>query len=248
MSPTRRDPLQFTLLGLQIGAPELLENRLPGPDAGTAAGTFRTAMRKIAVPGPVLATATGLIGDDVASTDAHGGTENAVCVYCAAHYATWQTDRVVAASGLGAFGDFGENLTLGMPPGGRPAAPGALHAGVTEDDVCIGDVFTTGVVEFEISKPREPCSKLNRRWGVPDLRERVRDTNRCGWYMRVRREGFVSAGDTLTLIARPNPAWTVARAHRHLYFQEDGPAGDVALSTLPGLAESWQARFARKLQ
>jgi len=34
---------------------------------------------------------------------------------------------------------------------------------------------------------------------------------RSGWYYQVAREGVVQAGDAVRCVARPNPAWTIAR-------------------------------------
>ena len=34
-------------------------------------------------------------------------------------------------------------------------------------------------------------------------------SGRTGWYLRVREEGSVERGDTLTLMDRPFPRWTV---------------------------------------
>ena len=57
-------------------------------------------------------------------------------------------------------GAFGENFTL---------------EGLTEADVCIGDVFSVGAAVVQISQPRQPCWKLARRWQISSV----------GWAIRV---------------------------------------------------------------
>ena len=91
------------------------------------------------------------------------------------------------------YGAFGENLTI---------------AGLSEESVCIGDIFRIGDVTFEVSQPRQPCWKLARRWRMHELLGLVVRNGRSGWYLRVLEEGWIEAGMPVELIERPNPAWS----------------------------------------
>lgn len=174
------------------------------------------------VAGPVRVTTTGLVGDGQADLVNHGGAEKAVLAYSARHYESWRAELNLPEM---PFGAFGENLSV---------------AGLTEDDVCIGDVWGCGGVTLEVSQPRQPCWKLVRRWRVKDLPARVVETGRSGWYLRVLREGELQAGDPLVLHSRPNPDWTVRRAHRVMHSRKHDPNESAAMLAAAGLSLSWQ--------
>jgi MOSC domain-containing protein YiiM len=183
---------------------------------------WRTAFFKSAVARPVHVGEEGLEGDGVADRANHGGIDGAVLAYAAAHYPHWREELPEKDF---AFGGFGENLTI---------------AGLTEDEVCIGDRWRSGEVVFEVSKPRQPCWKLCRRWSQPDLAKRVVQTGRGGWYLRVRETGIVSAGATIELEHRPHPEWSVTRVNRLFYGIDRDPAAARELAALPALSLSWR--------
>src|SRR5437899_1869213 len=98
-----RRPLRYPpcvlLLSVQVGLPQ---NRKTG------AVSWRSAIAKRAVAGPVVLGPLGLEGDAHADPRFHGGPERALLAYCAEHYQDW---RAEVGKDLGA-GAFGENLTV----------------------------------------------------------------------------------------------------------------------------------------
>ncbi|MEN2556160.1 MOSC domain-containing protein, partial [Acinetobacter baumannii] len=83
---------------------------------------------------------------------------------------------------------------------------------------------------------RQPCWKLTARFGVADMSMRVQKTGRTGWYYRVLQSGYVAPGDTLALIDRTSPEWTIHRLWRTLYVDTmnlDELAQMAALERLP---------------
>lgn len=184
---------------------------------------WSTGFYKQSVAGPVRLTLTGLAGDGQADRVNHGGPDKAVCVYPAGHYAYWR--RALARPDLPA-GAFGENFTV---------------AGLTETDVCVGDVWGVGTATVEVSQPRQPCWKLARRWRVKDLALQVQQTGFTGWYFRVLAEGTVAAGDGPTLLARPAPAWTVAAANHVMHHSPSDAAAAAGLAAVPQLSARWKA-------
>jgi len=163
---------------------------------------WTSAIRKEPVTGPVALGRSQLSGDQQVNRKYHGGPDKAVCVYAAEHYPHWRATLDLALP----FGAFGENFTV---------------AGIPEDCMCIGDTYAVGSgVEVQVSQPRQPCINLARRWDRPDLPTAMQDTGWTGVYLRVLREGEVSSDDTLTLIARPHPGWTILRVNRLLYGQD----------------------------
>ena len=81
--------------------------------------------------------------------------------------------------------------------------------GQSETDVAIGDTYRIGTAVVQISQPRAPCWKLGRRWNRVDMPKLVLQSGRTGWYLRVLEEGGVERGDTLALVERPFPRWTI---------------------------------------
>ena len=131
---------------------------------------------------------------------------------------------------------FGENL---------------LVAGLEERSVCIGDVWEVGGARLQVSQPRWPCAKIEMYNRLPGLLVRVRATGRYGWLLRVLRSGELGAGDAVSLVERPHPAWPVSRVFANLEGLVAGDPAAVpdarALGGLTALAASWRAGLEKHL-
>jgi len=199
-----------------------VEAVLAGPAvAYTRAGT-RSAIAKTPRPqaqiGPL-----GLVGDAQGDTRIHGGPDKAVHHYALDHYPHWRAE-LGARPVLEAPGAFGENI--------------ASH-GVTEADLCLGDRLRIGSALLEVSQGRQPCWKLNDRFGVSDMALRVQQTLRTGWYYRVIEPGAVRPGDPIERVGRDYPNGNLATLMALLYRRSlDRHALEQAL-TLP-LVPSWR--------
>ncbi len=214
------------LVSLQIGRPaEHISSVKDGKDAEWVSSIWREAVTR-----RVSLSLTDLAGNAQADLKNHGGPDKAVCCYSAEHYAAWRSRLDISETDF-AYGAFGENFTL---------------TGLTEDAVCLGDIYTAGTAKVQISQPRMPCWKVGRRWERPDLPGEMTVTGRTGFYLRVLTEGEVGAGDTLTLQDRPLPDYTVARLNDALYIHKNNPLQDEALARLPLLAEAWRRTFRRR--
>ena len=177
------------LQSVQVGTPHRYDNASVGDGLGHRWETsfFRTPS--------ALARwlyTTHLDGNAQADTKNHGSPDQAVLLYAAAHYPLWraEVDRLEIGPG-----GLGENFTID---------------GLTERTACIGDTYAIGEALIQVSGPRYPCAKIERRWGVAGLTARVAETGRTGWYCRVLREGLVEPGAPVALVERPYPEWIVA--------------------------------------
>jgi MOSC domain-containing protein YiiM len=188
---------------------------------------------KRALPGRVEISKGGLAGDEHGDRRHHGGPEKAIHHYPFDHYAQWREECPGIAWRLGGEGAFGENVST---------------EGMTEAEVCIGDVYRLGTALVQVSQGRQPCWRLNERFGDPAMARRVQETGRTGWYYRVLEEGAVAAGDTLSLVERPAAAWALTRIIHVLYRDPLDVEALAAMSELPALAESWRALARRRLQ
>lgn len=186
---------------------------------------LRSAIFKQAVEGPLRLTTLGLEGDQVADRKNHGGPDQAVLGLPSMHYLRWEEEGHAFEMGA-----FGENF---------------LIDGLDEDEACIGDVFRIGEVEVQVAHPRVPCGTLAKRLKVPVL-QRVWETARGGFYLRVLKPGVVRAGDAVARVAHPHPEWTVRRALHAQWKVKEHPEEALALSALPELSAHWRERLPRQ--
>lgn len=193
-----------------------------------------SAIDKRECAGRVEAGASGLTGDEQADRRHHGGTDKAVHHYPREHYDAWLRELPESCRTLlGRPGAFGENLST---------------IGLDEASVCIGDIWQAGSALLQVTQARQPCWKLNLRFGVADMARRVQDSLRTGWYYRVLRAGTIGAGDALVLVERPGPEWSLQRVLRLLYVDRMNLPALAALAALPGLSDSWRQLAERRLQ
>lgn len=183
---------------------------------------WTTAFFKRPIVGSIAVGPMGLDGDEVADRKNHGGLDKAVLCYSADHVGAWEAELPDLNSEPGAFG---ENLTI---------------RGLCEATVCIGDVWTNGEVQFEVSQPRQPCWKLGRRHRQSDLPKRVVKNGRSGWYVRVLTAGVIESGDRFELVERRHPDWTIAAANSTLYRKDASLASIRGLAAVPQLAAAWR--------
>lgn len=144
---------------------------------------------KRAVPA-AQAAALGLVGDDQVDQSVHGGLAKALYAYPSEHYAFWNTVRRQSlrpdgrARGDGVlpyadlpdlpWGSMGENLTL---------------AGLTEQEMYVGDVLRIGMVELVVTSPRIPCFKFAAVMGFAQAPKLMVQSGYCGCYLEVRTPG-----------------------------------------------------------
>lgn len=173
----------------------------------------------------------GLAGDEQADRRVHGGHDKAIHHYARDHYRAWQ-EELPGHPLLAAPGAFGENIST---------------TGITEADLRIGDRFRLGTALVEVSHGRQPCWKLDHRFGRPGIMKRVVQTGHSGWYYRVLEPGVVQAGDTLELVDRGGSDWTLPRVFDLLVAggHKSDPVAVAALAALPALATAWRDRAAQ---
>ncbi|MCC7053157.1 MAG: MOSC domain-containing protein [Gemmatimonadaceae bacterium] len=245
MTKAIRPPLATHGVVRAVHAGPIRSLRSPREPDGHAT-TWRSAILKAPITRADVRL-LGLAGDEQKETRHHGGPQKAVLVYAAAHYdALWDAvlrphaathaaalramSPSVDASRYG-FGAFGENLTVD---------------GLTDQTVCLGDVWQVGDSEMEITEPRGPCATLARRWLRPALRREVTETAAAGWYNAVRREGAVSPGDDVVLLRRVQEDWTVARVFALLESPRATRGDLMALRDAPGTHAGLRERLTRR--
>jgi len=162
----------------------------------------RTAIRKSPVTGPVRVRELGLDGDQVADTEHHGGTYQAVYAFAREDLGFWTEQlRETVPPGL-----FGENLTT---------------AGIDVNEAVLGERWRIGTALLQVIEVRIPCNVFKNWLGVRGFDntvwvKRFTAEGRPGPYLRVLEEGTLRAGDPITVEHRPEHGVTVSTMFRAL--------------------------------
>jgi|ERR1700728_3676248 len=181
-------------------------------------GEWFSSIARQRAHGAVHLSAAGFAGDKVAQSY-HGGPDAAVCVHLADHYNFWREHYSVGFE----HGHLGENLVV---------------VGVTEAELCAGDVVQIGSALVQVSGPRIPCENQARRAGRANWVKLTIRENRTGFYLRVLEDGEVRDGDAWLLQERLNDRGSIAAVNRCMYLE---------FAEMPGLSEWWKAQFREKL-
>jgi len=202
--------------------------------------SVRTAIFKsplLATAGRVRVERLGVAGDEQANLEVHGGVDKAIYVYPSEHYGPWGEELPAIELPWGAFG---ENLTTGGDE-------------LVESAVRIGDRLRAGSVELVVTQPRLPCYKLGLRLGTDGPIRRMVETDRCGFYCAVEREGEVEVGDPVTIAPGNDAAPTVVEVFRLRTggaLPENADARDLLrrAAAAPALPAAWREHFRARLE
>lgn len=188
---------------------------------------------KCAAPAPWKISTTGLVGDQQGDVVHHGGPEKALHHYPREHCFSFMRENKDLATALDVIPAFGENIST---------------TGMTEWDVCVGDIYRLGTTVLQVSQGRQPCWKLNETFQKSDMAVLVQTTGRTGWYYRVLEEGTVMPGDAFVMLARTRPDWPLARLIRLIYSRSLARDDLAAVADMQDLSQSWRDLAVRRLQ
>ncbi|MEP3422076.1 MAG: MOSC domain-containing protein [Erythrobacter sp.] len=217
---------------------ETLKHSIEAICTGTARpfnGAETSAIAKRPREGLIQFLEDGLAPDEQADRRVHGGPEMAIHLYPLDHHDHWR-EALGAIDLLDEPGAFGSNLAV---------------RGVTEDQVHIGDRFRAGSALIEVSQPRQPCWKIEHRFGKASNSKGMVSTivksGKCGWYFRVIEFGEAQAGDSLERVALGETEWSVARAFAALMAGKASRDELVELSQMEALSPKLRERAQAKL-
>lgn len=198
----------------------------PLPESGRPTGMYKR---------PVAATLAlgveGFDGDTQADRRVHGGPEKALHLYPAAHYAALAAQFPQVAASL-VPGSIGENLST---------------ADLDERDVRIGDVWRLGTAQIQVCQPRNPCWKIDERYGCAGMAAFIVESRITGWYWRVLCPGEVRPGDPLELLEAASRSLTLHDALRLWRAHRSDPADLARLAALPGIAVHWKHKIDQRI-
>jgi MOSC domain-containing protein YiiM len=190
-----------------------------------------TAMYKTQVQGPIELGVEGFVGDQHADLRVHGGPEKAVHLYPSTHYAK------LAAQ----FADVAPLLVRGS------MCENIATADLDEHDVRLGDVWQLGSALIQVCQPRNPCWKIDERFGCDGIALFIDQHLLTGWYWRVLQTGTVNSSDSLVLHEAASQAPTLHQAM--MLWREHRPDLDALsqLAETPGIAKVWQDKIKQRV-
>jgi len=154
---------------------------------------IETGIYKYPVEFPIYLGKEDVVNDQVIDRRYHGGPDKACYLYSANHYPFWKT-RYPDLDWQ--WGMFGENLTV---------------QGLSETEVCIGNIYQVGEAIVQVTQPRQPCFKLGIRFGDQKVVDDFWNLPFPGVYVRVLQSGNVKKGDELELIDRNADGLSISR-------------------------------------
>jgi MOSC domain-containing protein YiiM len=171
-----------------------------------------TGIDKRPVDGPVHVSSpddrgepsgSGLAGDLIGDTAAHGGDDQAVYVYAREDLDRWEQvlDRRLPG------GSFGENLTT---------------TGIDVNEALVGERWRIGEnLVLQVTDPRVPCATFRGFLGLEGWLKTFTLAAVPGTYLRVVEPGEVRAGDALRVEFRPDHDVTVRQVFRAMTRERD---------------------------
>lgn len=189
---------------------------------------IRSAIFKKPVKGKIFLDYLGFEGDSVADPIHHGGQDKAVCVYPFAHFPFWESELSTQLLP----GAFGENLT---------------DDGLTEKEVCIGDIFRIGEAEVQCSQPRQPCHKLVKIFDCPAMARKIQETGFSGYYMRVIKRGWMEPGLAVKRVHGDSARVSVEEANALMYRDKNNYEKTLEILQIDSLSSSWREIFEKRL-
>lgn len=200
----------------------------PGSGIMSSIAKERVAVERLAI------SELNLDGDDQSDRSVHGGLDKAVYAYPSEHLAGWAVDLDQPDLPDSSSAPFGENVST---------------LGVTENDVCIGDVWRWGTAVLQVAQPRWPCQKLTLHRGTAAVGGLMRSTGRTGWYLRVIEVGVVDVAGPISVVERHPAALSVRAANEAMLDRTLTDRSTVeALAVLDGvLADEWRLPLVDRL-
>lgn len=199
----------------------------PLPESGRPTGIYKQA-----VTGPLELGVEGFVGDQQADRRVHGGPEKAVHLYPARHYARLGERFPEAATQL-VPGSLGENIST---------------ADLDENDVRLGDIWQLGDARLQVCQPRNPCWKIDARFGCEGMAAFIAEQRLSGWYWRVLSPGRVAPGDELLPQQLAAGAPTLAAAMALWQAHRPALADLEQLAATAGIAAQWQQKIAQRIE
>ena len=164
-------------------------------------------------------------GDQVLDTKNHGGKDQAVYAYAREDADWWEKEIGLEINN----GRFGENLTT---------------QDIDVTNAIVGEKWALGTCILQVTMPRIPCKVFQGFWQRPNLIKEFTQAQRPGAYLKIIQEGYVSAGDDISVFDIPQHGITI----KDLFMAKGGERSKIKdINLIPGLAlkfKEWSEKIA----
>ena len=143
---------------------------------------FSSAYKKDNYKNSSKVSCIGLQSDIQVDKRFHGGLDKAIHIGSTKHFKQFQTLHNEKLNKLA----IGCNI---------------LIDNYDENDIYLGDIYSIGEVEIEVTQPRQPCWKIGALFGKKVSRF-ITSQSATGWYVRVLKEGIIEVSNQMILKKR----------------------------------------------
>ena len=188
-----------------------------------------TGLFKYPVSFPIFLEKEDVLDDHVIDRRYHGGIDKACYLYSSNHYKYWNSLYPKMEM---QFGMFGENLTV---------------EDLNENKINIGDIYKIGNAVVQVTQPRQPCFKLEFRFGNSPIIDQFIESGFPGVYIRVLQPGEVKTGDKIELVEHKG-SMSVGKVFESLYADRPQKESIIKIINNPHLAESCRRDLLKRLK
>lgn len=169
----------------------------------------------------------GFVLDEQSDRKNHGGIDKAICAYSFDYYKYLEDTYNITFPSCA----FGENLSL---------------SGIKDSEICLGDIFQYGEVTLEVSQPRQPCWKISTILGIKNLTSVVLKEYKTGFYFRVLKSGTITPEDSLELLSRDYPLFTIEHINKIAFNARDNQESIKEVLECPKLAYTYSISLQKR--
>lgn len=188
--------------------------------------TFQSGYKKDNYCDSIDVSKFGLKDDTQVDTRYHGGVDKAIHIGSTKHFKIFKELYNKDLDPLA----FGCNI---------------LIDNLDESDICVGDIYSIGEVQIEVSQPRQACWKVGALFGK-EVSRYILKHQATGWYVRVLKEGTIKITDIMNLKKRVSDI-TIKDLSIYLYTPPyDNKLINKILDT-PALADTYKKDFLQVL-
>lgn len=115
----------------------------------------------------------GIAGDVQVDKRFHGGIDKAIHIGSSKHFENFTMDKLAMGCNI-------------------------LINNWDENDIFVGDIYSIGDVQVQVTQPRQPCWKIGALFGK-DVSRYIVKNNATGWYVKVLQGGMMDINDVMIL-------------------------------------------------